>query len=97
LRETPIPAKPEPVSARGQGRGTIDEERETGDESGFFFYALVYNVGAAQADTNIKERNIMNNDNPTTREEIICHGDCLDCPYFDRTDICGYEVPWTLN
>jgi len=33
-----------------------DEGREIGEGSGFFFYALVYNVGAAKADNIKKER-----------------------------------------
>jgi len=29
--------------------------------------------------------------------DIQCSGDCLECPYFFRFDICGYEDSATLN
>jgi len=30
-------------------------------------------------------------------EEVQCIHNCLECPYFLRLDICGYEVSSTLN
>ena len=29
-------------------------------------------------------------------EDTKCSGDCLECPFFLRFDICGYEVSTTL-
>jgi len=30
-------------------------------------------------------------------EDTKCIGDCFECPYLLRFDICRYEVSWTLN
>jgi len=30
-------------------------------------------------------------------EDTKCSGDCFECPYFLRLDICGYEVSSTLS
>jgi len=33
----------------------------------------------------------------TISEDTICSGDCFECPYFLRFDICGYEVSYNMN
>jgi len=64
------------------------------------FYALNYNDVAARADKIVRRstKNMEKQNGYTpTPEDIQCIGDRMECPYFLRFDICGYEVSWTLN